>query len=244
MLDVQPSLRVLVIEDDAASRLAIAKALREARHTVFEAVDGVTGLAIAQSEPLDAVVLDLMLPRLDGMRLLETLRRTSGVPVIVVSARQAEDDRVEALDRGADDYLTKPFTVRELLARLRAVVRRTEWEAPAVIEVGDVAIDFGARTVSRAGVRVPLTAAEFEILALSGAAPRRRRRPRRAAAGDPVRRQRDGQQRGGRPDATAAAETGAGLDRHAPRAGIHHRTARRRCVDHSSTRCAGGRRSG
>ena len=92
MLDVQPSLRVLVIEDDAASRLAIAKALREARHTVFEAVDGVTGLAIAQSEPLDAVVLDLMLPRLDGMRLLETLRQTSGVPVIVVSARQAEDD--------------------------------------------------------------------------------------------------------------------------------------------------------
>jgi two-component system OmpR family response regulator len=166
MLDVQPSLRVLVIEDDAASRLAIAKALREARHTVFEAVDGVTGLAIAQSEPLDAVVLDLMLPRLDGMRLLETLRQTSGVPVIVVSARQAEDDRVEALDRGADDYLTKPFTVRELLARLRAVVRRTEWEAPAVIEVGDVAIDFGARTVSRAGVRVPLTAAEFELLAL------------------------------------------------------------------------------
>jgi two-component system OmpR family response regulator len=166
MLDVQPSLRVLVIEDDAASRLAIAKALRESRHTVFEAVDGVTGLAIARSEPLDAVVLDLMLPRLDGMRLLETLRRTSSVPVIVVSGRQAEDDRVEALDRGADDYLTKPFTVRELLARLRAVVRRTEGDAPAVIELGDVAIDLGARTVSRGGVRVPLTAAEFEILAL------------------------------------------------------------------------------
>jgi two-component system, OmpR family, response regulator len=166
MLDAQPSLRVLVIEDDPASRLAIAKALRESRHTVFEAVDGVTGLAIARSEPLDAVVLDLMLPRLDGMRLLETLRRTSSVPVIVVSGRQAEDDRVEALDGGADDYLTKPFTVRELLARLRAVVRRTEGDAPAVIELGDVAIDLGARTVSRGGVRVPLTAAEFEILAL------------------------------------------------------------------------------
>ena len=91
---------MLVIEDDTASRLAIVRALRESQHTVFEAADGVAGLEIAKTEPLDAVVLDLMLPRMDGIRLLTELRRTSRVPVIVVSARRTEDDRVEALDRG------------------------------------------------------------------------------------------------------------------------------------------------
>jgi two-component system OmpR family response regulator len=156
---------VLVIEDDPASRSAIVKSLREMRHTVFEAADGVTGLQIAQTEPLDAVVLDLMLPRMDGIRLLTELRRTSRVPVIIVSGRRTEDDRVEALDLGADDYLTKPFTVRELLARLRAVVRRTEAETATVITLGDIVIDFSAKTVSRNGARIPLTATEFEMLA-------------------------------------------------------------------------------
>ena len=161
---MQSSLRVLVIEDDPASRSAIAKSLREMRHTVFEAADGVTGLQIAQAEPLDAVVLDLMLPRMDGISLLTELRRTSRVPVIIVSARRTEDDRVEALDLGADDYLTKPFTVRELLARLRAVVRRTEADTASVVTVGDIVIDFSAKTVSRNAARIPLTATEFEML--------------------------------------------------------------------------------
>jgi len=165
MSPMQSSLRVLVIEDDPASRSAIVKSLREMRHTVFEAADGVTGLQIAQTEPLDAVVLDLMLPRMDGIRLLTELRRTSRVPVIIVSGRRTEDDRVEALDLGADDYLTKPFTVRELLARLRAVVRRTEAETATVITLGDIVIDFNAKTVSRNGARIPLTATEFEMLA-------------------------------------------------------------------------------
>lgn len=161
---MQSSLRVLVIEDDPASRSAIAKSLREMRHTVFEAADGVTGLQIAQAEPLDAVVLDLMLPRMDGISLLTELRRTSRVPVIIVSARRTEDDRVEALDLGADDYLTKPFTVRELLARLRAVVRRTEADTATAITLGDIVIDFSGKTVSRNGARIPLTATEFEML--------------------------------------------------------------------------------
>jgi len=164
MPSLPSSLRVLVIEDDSASRLAIVTALRESQHTVFEAADGVTGLEIARAEPLDAVVLDLMLPRLDGIRLLTELRRASRVPVIIVSARRTEDDRVEALDLGADDYLTKPFTVRELLARLRAVVRRAEADTAPVITLGDIAIDFGAKTVIRNGDRIPLTAAEFELL--------------------------------------------------------------------------------
>jgi two-component system OmpR family response regulator len=164
MPGIQSSLRVLVIEDDSASRSAIAKALRESRHTVFEAADGVAGLEIAATEPLDAVVLDLMLPRMDGIRLLTKLRQTNRVPVIIVSARQTEDDRVEALDLGADDYLTKPFTVRELLARLRAVVRRTDPDTASAITLGDVLIDFNAKTVSRSGVRIPLTATEFGML--------------------------------------------------------------------------------
>lgn len=158
-------LRVLVIEDDSASRLAIVKSLRESRHTVFEAADGVAGLNIARTERLDAVVLDLMLPRMDGIELLRELRKTSRVPVIVVSARRTEDDRVEALDLGADDYLTKPFTVRELFARLRAVVRRTEGDSAPVITLGDIVIDCNAKTVCRDGVRIPLTATEFDMLA-------------------------------------------------------------------------------
>jgi len=165
MPGTQPSLRVLVIEDDAASRSAIAKALRESLHTVFEAADGVMGLEIAGSEPLDAVVLDLTLPRLDGVELLRQLRTRHRVPVIVVSARQTEDDRVQALDLGADDYLTKPFTVRELLARLRAVVRRAEGDASGVVTIDGLVIDVNAKTVFRDGARIPLTAMEFGMLA-------------------------------------------------------------------------------
>ncbi len=169
MLGVMPemmsSLQVLVIEDDAASRSAIVKSLRELRHTVFEAADGVAGLEIASTEPLDAVVLDLTLPRMDGIHLLRELRRTTRVPVIIVSARRTEDDRVEALDLGADDYLTKPFTVRELLARLRAVVRRTERDSAPAIAIGDIVIDLHAKAVSQNGARIPLTATEFEMLA-------------------------------------------------------------------------------
>ena len=158
------SLRVLVIEDDAASRQAITEALRESRHTVFEAADGAAGLAIALKEPLDAVVLDLKLPRMDGIELLSKLRAAKQVPVIVVSARRTTDDRVEALELGADDYLTKPFAIRELLARLRAVVRRSLPDTAAEVTIGDVVIDFDAMAVSRAGERIPLTATEFAIL--------------------------------------------------------------------------------
>ncbi len=165
MPTVASSLRVLVIEDDAASRQAIAAALRELRHTVFEAADGPTGLEIALKERLDAVVLDLKLPRMDGIHLLRKLREAKQVPVIVVSARRTTDDRVEALEIGADDYLPKPFAIRELLARLRAVVRRSNPETAAEVAIGDITIDFDAKTVSRAGERIPLTATEFAILA-------------------------------------------------------------------------------
>jgi two-component system OmpR family response regulator len=157
-------LRILVIEDDAASRAALTQCLREEQCVVFGAGDGATGLDIALREPLDLVVLDLMLPRLDGIHLLEKLRQQSDVPVIVVSAKRGENDRIEALDVGADDYLTKPFTVRELLARIRAVLRRSDRETSTVITVGDVTIDLDAKTASRDGSRIPLTPMEFEVL--------------------------------------------------------------------------------
>ena len=157
-------LRILVIEDDAASRAALTQCLREEQCVVFGAGDGATGLDIALREPLDLVVLDLMLPRLDGIHLLEKLRQRSDVPVIVVSAKRGENDRVEALDVGADDYLTKPFTSRELLARIRAVLRRSDRDTSTVITVGDVTIDLDAKTASRDGSRIPLTPMEFEVL--------------------------------------------------------------------------------
>jgi len=157
-------LRILVIEDDAASRAALAQCLREEQFVVFAAADGVAGLEIALREPLDLVVLDLMLPKLDGIHLLEKLRQRTAVPVIVVSAKRGEHDRIEALDLGADDYLTKPFTVRELLARIRAVLRRSERESSTIITVGDIAIDLDAKTALRHGVRIQLTPMEFEVL--------------------------------------------------------------------------------
>jgi two-component system OmpR family response regulator len=158
--------RVLVVEDDEASRRAVVQCLREDGCIVFEAPDGLAGLDLAGRERIDLIVLDLMLPKLDGEHVLERLRRTSAVAVIVVSAKREEDDRVTALELGADDYLTKPFTVRELRARMRAVLRRVEGEVTSAILVGDVMIDLDAKTASRGGTRIALTPMEFDLLVL------------------------------------------------------------------------------
>jgi two-component system OmpR family response regulator len=155
---------ILVIEDDTASRTALAQCLREEQYIVFEAADGLAGLELAGREAPQLVILDLMLPKLDGIHLLEKLRQTSAVPVIVVSAKRGENDRVEALNLGADDYLTKPFTARELLARIRAVLRRSENEVTTVVTVGDVSIDLASKTASRNGERILLTPMEFDVL--------------------------------------------------------------------------------
>ncbi len=155
---------ILVIEDDTASRTALAQCLREEQYVVFEAADGLAGLELAGREAPQLVILDLMLPKLDGIHLLEKLRQTSAVPVIVVSAKRGENDRVEALNLGADDYLTKPFTARELLARIRAVLRRSENEVTTVVTVGDVSIDLASKTASRNGERILLTPMEFDVL--------------------------------------------------------------------------------
>ncbi len=159
----QPS-RVLVIDDEEAARRAVAEGLRELGWEVLEAGDGLAGLEAAVQGRPDVVLLDLRLPGLEGEQVLERLRQTSRVPLIVISAKREEDDRVTALDMGADDYLVKPFTVRELAARIRAVLRRSEGESSDTVTVGEVVVDFPARAASRAGVRVPLTAQEFAVL--------------------------------------------------------------------------------
>ena len=156
-------LRVLVVEDAESSRRTLAEALRHEGCSVLEAGDGVVGLEIAAREPIDLVVLDLVLPRLDGEHMLARLRPGNDVPVIVVSAKRGEDDRVAALDLGADDYLVKPFSVRELVARARAVMRRRT-TVPDVLTIGDVTIDFASKTASRDGEKFVLTAKEFELL--------------------------------------------------------------------------------
>ncbi|MGI9178275.1 MAG: response regulator transcription factor [Pirellulales bacterium] len=156
-------LQVLVVEDDGAARRSLAESLRAEKCVVFEAADGTFGLEIASREPLDLVVLDLMLPRLGGEQMLARLRTGNDVPVIVVSAKRNEDDRVTALDLGADDYLVKPFTVRELLARMRAVLRRRD-AVPNELTLGDVTIDFGSKTAQRGDQKIVLTAKEFALL--------------------------------------------------------------------------------
>lgn len=158
--------RVLVIEDEESARRAIGQGLREEGFRVDEAADGVAGLEAALEAVPDVVLLDLRLPKLTGEHVLEKLRQVTAVPVIVVSAKRQEDDRIEALNLGADDYLVKPFGIRELVARIRAVLRRCEGEVTSTATVGDVTIDFPSRTARRGDERVPLTAQEFAVLGL------------------------------------------------------------------------------
>lgn len=156
--------RVLVVDDEEAARRSVAQGLRDEGWEVMEAADGPTGLEAAVRGRPDAVLLDLRLPGLEGEQVLRQLRQVSRVPVIVISAKRAEDDRVGALDMGADDYLVKPFTLRELVARVRAVLRRVEGDPPAAVTIGDVAVDLAARVASRGGTRVALAAQEFAVL--------------------------------------------------------------------------------
>ncbi len=157
--------RLVVVDDEDSARRAVAHGLRAAGYEVLEAADGTTGLAIILEGGIDLVVLDLRLPGIDGETVLATLRRSSDVPVIVISSKRHEDDRVAVLDLGADDYLVKPFTVRELAARIRAVLRRSDGDVAAVATIGEVTIDFASGTASRAGDAVTLTAQEFALLA-------------------------------------------------------------------------------
>ncbi len=162
-------MRLLVVEAEPDLRSILEKTLREEGYAVDAAADGQDGLSKALAWDYDLVILDLMLPGLDGWQVLEALRQTKKTPVLMLTARGALADRVAGLDRGADDYLVKPFERAELLARIRALVRRAKGEAAARLEIGDVVIDTAARSVTKAGQLVSLTAMEyslFEFLAL------------------------------------------------------------------------------
>lgn len=157
-------MRILVVEDEPDLLASLAQALREEDYAVDTAADGEEGLYKAQSWDYDALVLDIMLPRLDGWGVLARLRQTKRTPVLLLTARDTSRDRVRGLDSGADDYVVKPFDLPELLARLRALIRRCTGQASAVIEVGDVRLDTAARTVTHAGAAVALTGREYGLL--------------------------------------------------------------------------------
>jgi len=157
--------RLLLVEDDDKLARAVARGLRHEGYAVDVAADGEAALLQAAIWEYDAIVLDIMLPRRDGVAVCATLReRGCWAPVLMVTARGEIPDRVRGLDAGADDYLPKPFSFEELLARLRALLRRAPAERPTQLEVGDLVVDPAAHTVACGGTPVELTAREFAVL--------------------------------------------------------------------------------
>jgi DNA-binding response OmpR family regulator len=158
-------MRFLIVEDEATLAEVLARGLREHGYAVDFAYDGEKALQLAESEPYDLIVLDVMLPKLNGYEACRRLRALGNrVPVLMLTARDAVDDRVEGLDSGADDYLIKPFAFRELLARARALLRRDGLSKDPVLRVGDLKLDTSTRAVSWGGKSVELTSKEYAIL--------------------------------------------------------------------------------
>ena len=157
-------MRILIIEDEVDLASALRRALERFGIACDLATDGRDGLYQAQTVGYDAVILDLMLPGLDGRALLRQLRERKRTPVLVLTARDALRDKVDLLNGGADDYLTKPFAIEELLARLGSLIRRAAQEPRPTLEVGTVRIDSVARTVTREGVPVALTPKEYALV--------------------------------------------------------------------------------
>ncbi|HEY7132560.1 MAG TPA: response regulator transcription factor [Candidatus Limnocylindrales bacterium] len=161
-----PAARILVVEDDPSIREVTAIGLGAAGFEVVTAADGVEGLERFRNEPVDLVLLDIMLPRLDGYEVCRQIRRTSTVPVVMLTARGDTIDVVVGLEAGADDYVRKPFDLPELIARIRAALRRagTAGDEPAGLRLGPLEIDIAGRTVARDGTEIPLTRTEFDLL--------------------------------------------------------------------------------
>src|SRR5438105_12524182 len=157
-------MRILIVEDEPDLLASLAKALREAGYAVDTAEEGEDGLYKAQSSDYDAIVLDVMLPKLDGWGLLQKLRRTKKTPVLMLTARDASRDRIRGLDIGADDYVVKPFDLSELLARLRALIRRNAGQTRNIMEIGEVTIDIAARNITHGGQPINLTAREYALV--------------------------------------------------------------------------------
>lgn len=158
-------MRLLLIEDSTRLRTTLAKALTRLGHAVDVAEDGEEGALLAGLHEYDVIVLDLLLPKLGGLKLLERWRRAGrDTPILILTALDAVEDRVKGLSLGADDYLTKPFAIAELNARIEAIARRRLGQPDSRTSFGDLVIDFAAKKVQRAGVDVELTAREFSLL--------------------------------------------------------------------------------
>lgn len=160
-------MQILVVEDEPAMADLLRRALQEEGHQVVVTGDGREGYEIARSSPFDVIVLDVSLPGMDGVSIARRLRETRNqTPVLMLTARDAPSDIVSGLDSGADDYLTKPFSIGVLLARLRAVSRRGTIARPPTLQLGDLALDPAARRVTRAGEPLNLTPREYALLEL------------------------------------------------------------------------------
>jgi two-component system, OmpR family, KDP operon response regulator KdpE len=162
-----PTTSLLIIDDERQIRRLLRVTLESENFAVREADTAQLGLAEAAQHPPDGIILDLGLPDLDGTKVIKRLREWSKVPILVLSVREGEDDKIGALDAGADDYLTKPFSGRELLARVRAILRRNPGaNEPAIMRFGDIEVDLAGRRVRRAGLEVHLTVKEYGLLRL------------------------------------------------------------------------------
>jgi two-component system OmpR family response regulator len=157
-------MRILIVEDEPDLLASLAQALREEGYAVDTADNGDDGLFSAEGTDYDAIVLDVMLPGLDGWEILKRLRKTRNTPVLMLTARDQTRDRVRGLDTGADDYVVKPFDLEEVLARLRAIIRRRTNQTTNVIEIGAVTVNTAARAVSLEKQPIELTAREYSLV--------------------------------------------------------------------------------
>jgi two-component system response regulator MprA len=157
---------ILVVDDDPKIRSVLGRGLRFEGYDVQLAADGYEALRLARAMPPDLVVLDVMLPGMDGMEVCRRLRRGTGAPILMLTARDAVPDRIAGLDSGADDYLIKPFDFDELLARVRALLRRVQPQGEAILAFDDLRLNTGTREAERGGRRIELTTREYELLLL------------------------------------------------------------------------------
>jgi len=159
-------MRLLLVEDDLQIASFIMKGLKQAGFVIDHTIDGEDGLHMALCEPYDAAIIDIMLPKLDGLTLIEELRRKKvDTPVIILSAKRSIDDRIKGLQTGSDDYLTKPFSFPELLARMQALIRRaTRTTEPTRLNVGDLSVGLLRREIIRSGEKIDLQPREFSLL--------------------------------------------------------------------------------
>ena len=157
-------MRILLVEDQPDLQRSLSRALCDELYAVDTASDGIEGLYKAEEFDYDGIILDVMLPKMDGWEVLQKLRRKKDTPVLMLTARDALEDRVRGLDEGADDYLPKPFELPELLARLRALVRRSKGVAVTSIVLGDFVLDLKARKLLRQGDVVAITAREYNLI--------------------------------------------------------------------------------